>query len=516
MNLIYFLSIVSTLIHSVHTDKRPNIVFVLADDYGFHDIGYHGSEIKTPHLDKLAAEGVKLENYYVQPICTPSRSQLMSGRYQIHTGLQHSIIWASQPNALPRDSPTLADKLSETGYSTHAVGKWHLGFYKEEYLPTRRGFDSYYGYLTGSEDYYTHRRCDRQHHDMSELFEDPYIYGTDNHGHNAWCGLDLHENEKPVFNESGVYSAQIFTQRAIDIVKNHDQTKPFFLYLAYQSVHMPLQVPKKYLDQYSFIKNRNRRVYAGMVSCMDEGVKNLTDALKATGQWENTILIFSTDNGGQILAGGNNWPLRGWKGSLWEGGIHGVGFVHGTMLTKRGVVNSEMMHISDWYPTLVGLAGGNLNGTKPLDGFDQWATISQGKPSPRKELLHNIDILFPKVGAPMFIDTFDTRIRAALRVGDWKIITGNPGNSSWIPPPHAPRNMTSKHINVGDQKNVWLFNIKDDPNEHNDMSDRYPNFVHRMLDHLLSYNKTAVPPRFPPPDPRCDPKLHGGVWGPWE
>ncbi|XP_041369203.1 arylsulfatase B-like [Gigantopelta aegis] len=495
--------------HSVHTDKRPNIVFVLADDYGFHDIGYHGSEIKTPNLDRLAEGGVKLENYYIQPICTPSRSQLMSGRYQIHTGLQHGIIWPPQPNALPRDSPTLADKLKQAGYSTHAVGKWHLGFYKEEYLPTRRGFDSYYGYLTGSEDYYTHRKCSGRHSDLSGQWED-FDSGR------RWCGLDFHDNEKPVFNESGVYSAQLFTERAISIVKNHDQTKPFFLYLAYQSVHAPLQVPKQYLKQYSFIKNHKRKLYAGMVSCMDEGVRNLTDALKVTGQWNNTILIFSTDNGGQIHSGGNNWPLRGWKGSLWEGGVHGVGFVHGPMLRQKGVVNSEMIHISDWYPTLVGLAGGNLNGTKPLDGFDQWETISQGKPSPRKELLHNIDILYPKVGKPMFTDTFDTRIRAALRVGDWKIITGNPGNSSWIPPPDVSQDAPLSHPRVDEKKNVWLFNITDDPNEHRDLSNLHPNIVHTLLDQLLSYNNTAVPPRFPPSDPRCDPKLHGGVWGPWE
>ncbi|XP_046580315.1 arylsulfatase B-like isoform X1 [Haliotis rubra] len=376
--------------------SRPNIIFILADDYGFHDIGYHKSEIKTPNLDKLAAAGVKLENYYVQPICTPTRSQFMSGRYQIHTGLQHGIIWAVQPNGLPLDSPTVADKIKQAGYSTHAVGKWHLGFYKDGYLPTNRGFDSYYG----------------------------------------------------------------------------------------------------------------------MTACMDEGIGNITAALSATGQLENTLIVFSTDNGVQIHAGGNNWPLRGWKASLWEGGFHGVGFVYGDMLKNKGTVNNQLIHVSDWFPTLVGVAGGNTNGTKPLDGFDQWKTISEGGASPRKELLHNIDILTQPKGAKLFNNTFDTRIRAAIRVGDWKLITGSPGNGSWIPPPHLSKETI---VDTDDkEKNLWLFDIAKDPNEHNDLSASQPDIVKKLLDRLEYYQKTAVPPRYPDPDPKCDPKLHGGVWGPWE
>ncbi|XP_071089640.1 arylsulfatase B-like [Haliotis cracherodii] len=493
------------------TSTRPNIIFILADDYGFHDIGYHNSEIKTPNLDKLAAAGVKLENYYVQPICTPTRSQFMSGRYQIHTGLQHGIIWASQPNGLPLDSATVADRIRAAGYSTHAVGKWHLGFYKEEYLPTNRGFDSYYGYLTGSEDYLTHKRCDNHNYSIGDIFEDPNTYGNLKAD---FCGLDLHDDTKPVFNETGHYSAHLFTEKAINVIENHEESKPFFLYMAYQSVHAPLQVPSKYMDQYSHIKDMQRRTYAGMTSCMDEGIGNITAALKATGQLENTLIVFSTDNGGQILAGGNNWPLRGWKGSLWEGGFHGVGFVYGEMLKNKGTVNNELIHVSDWFPTLVGVAGGNTNGTKPLDGFDQWTTISEGKASPRKELLHNIDILTLPNGQKLYNNTFDTRIRAAIRVGDWKLITGYPGNSSWIPPPHLSKEMV---VDQGDsKKNLWLFNIAKDPTEHMDMSATNQDIVKKMLDRLAYYQSTAVPPVYPPPDPKCDPKLHGGVWGPWE
>nr|KAG5699858.1 hypothetical protein BaRGS_034632 [Batillaria attramentaria] len=273
----------NTFAQFVASDDRPNIVFVLADDYGFNDVGYHGSEIQTPNLDRLAGEGVKLENYYVQPICTPTRSQLMSGRYQIHTGLQHDIIWATQPNGLPLDSPTLADKMREAGYATHAVGKWHLGFYKEEYLPTRRGFDSFYGYLTGSEDYYTHFRCDSLH-------KGP---GGSSYDEN-FCGYDLRDNEVPVKTAAGKYSTQLFTDRAINLIKNHDTSKPLFLYMAYQAVHSPLEVPDKYTWDYYDIQDKHRKIYAGMVSCMDEGVGNLTQALQDAGMWNNTVFVFST------------------------------------------------------------------------------------------------------------------------------------------------------------------------------------------------------------------------------
>ncbi|GFN95654.1 arylsulfatase b-like [Plakobranchus ocellatus] len=479
------------------TQRKPNIVFILADDLGFHDVGYHGSRIRTPTLDKLSENGVRLENYYVQPICSPTRSQLMTGRYQIHNGIQHSLFWDDQPTGLPTDSPTLADKLREAGYSTHLVGKWHLGFYKQEYMPNNRGFDTSYGFLGGHESHYNHTRAYKSKGSF----------------------LDLRCDGEPVLDQNGRHSTYMYTQRAVDVISAHDKSKPLFLYMAYQAPHNPLEVPEAYEAQYQDIKDKNRRKYAGLVTMLDEGVANLTRALKTMNLWNDTILIFSTDNGGQVRYGGNNYPLRGWKFSLWEGGVRGVGFVTGgdNIRLGRGTVNKQLMHVSDWFPTLVGVAGGSLNGTKPLDGYDQWRTLSVAAPTPRKWLLHNIDPLFKKKGKEKqkYAGIFDTRVRAAIRVGEYKLLTGNPGNGTWIPPPES-NTLQTEQKTENSKKNTWLFNIKNDPEERNDLSEKKPEVVKSILRILAKINATAVPPFFPKSDPLANPELHGGIWGPWE
>ena len=482
-------------------DEKPNILFIFADDYGFNDVGYHGSEIKTPVLDQLAKEGVILEKYYVQPICTPTRSTMLTGRYQIHTGLQHGIIWPAQPNCIPLDETIIAEKLRESGYKTHLVGKWHNGYYRKECMPTYRGFDSFFGYLNGAEDYYMHNLS----MGFSKL---PYL---------LWHGYDLRRNESVSTKEKGEYSTFMFTKEAQKIILDHDSKSPMFLYLAFQAVHSPLQVPEQYIQPYEgVIKDKNRRTYAGMVSAMDEAIGNVTKTLKEKGLWNNTILIFSTDNGGQVHEGGNNWPLRGWKGSLWEGGVRGVGFVNSPLLTKPGRVSHEMIHVSDWFPTLVKLAGGNLNGTKPLDGFNVWETINRGEPSPRTELLHNIDPVktSPRY-TPWFSEDYQWCPQAALRVGDWKLLTGCPGDSHWVPPPNSSLISNEEKYLNNDNKKLFLFNVAEDPDERHELSSQYREKVKELLMRLEEYNNTAVPVRYPDPDPAANPALHDGIWSSW-
>ncbi|XP_062284700.1 arylsulfatase I-like [Scomber scombrus] len=492
--------------------NQPHIIFILIDDQGFNDIGYHNPTIKTPTLDKLAAEGVKLENYYVQPICTPSRSQLITGRYQIHTGLQHSIIRPRQPSCLPSHMDTLPERLREAGYTTHMVGKWHLGFYRKACLPTRKGFDSFFGSLTGSVDYYSYGSCDGP----------------------GLCGYDLHDDESVAWGQEGKYSTVLFTQRARKILESYDPTdKPLFLLLSLQAVHTPLQTPKSYIYPYRDMANVARRKFAAMVSTVDEAVRNVTYALRKYGYYRNSVIIYSTDNGAQPFTGGSNWPLRGRKGTYWEGGMRGVAFVHSPLLKRRRRVSKALLHITDWFPTLVGLAGGNISQSQGLDGFDVWPTISEGKESPRQEILHNIDPLHKSVAPSTTARSgqiippqpvWDTSVQAAIRVGDWKLLTGDPGHGDWVPPQVLPTlpgrwwNLErgfSIYYKSPIHKNVWLFNITGDPYERQDLADQRPDVVQRLLARLVYYNQTAVPVYFPPDDPRANPSQHGGAWVPW-
>uniref|UniRef100_A0A3Q3H0F0 Si:dkey-174i8.1 n=1 Tax=Labrus bergylta TaxID=56723 RepID=A0A3Q3H0F0_9LABR len=478
----------------------PHLIFIMVDDQGYGDIGYHGSDIHTPVLDRLAEDGVKLENYYVQPICSPSRSQLMTGRYQIHTGLQHSIIRSRQPLCLPLEIPTLPEHLAEAGYATHMVGKWHLGFCRPNCLPTGRGFHSFLELLLAVETIIPIRAATGLKYT-----------------------LDFTDSDKLV-KTFKTYYCSFCPTRVKQILRSHNPQKPLFLYLSLQAAHTPLQVPDYFLHQYASQSNRLRRHYAAMLSCLDDGVGQVVQELKTSGLYQNSVLIYSSDNGGQPLSGGSNWPLRGGKGTYWEGGIKAVGFVHSPLLKRKGVVSKALIHVSDWFPTLLGLAGA-MKSNDSLDGHNVWRTISEGLVSPRTEILLNIDPVSRKPGEPYDKALFngfgiwDTAVRAAIRAGDWKLLTGNVGDGDWIPPQALPdgpdrwQRLEKQRNEPG--KSVWLFNITADPYERSDLAEARPEVVKHLLIRLAKYNQTAVTARNPPDDPMADPELHGGVWTPW-
>ncbi|GFR04766.1 arylsulfatase J [Trichonephila clavata] len=492
------------------TFGKPNIIILVADDLGFNDVSMHGStQIPTPNLDALAQNGVLLNNYYVCPVCSPSRGALMTGLYPIHTGTQHDVIFVDQPWGLPLTHTLLPQHLRKLGYATHAVGKWHLGFFRKEYTPVYRGFDSHYGYWGGKEDYYDHTQ------QMGELW-----------------GLDFHQNMKPVTDGLGKYSTFLFADKAVNIIKNHNTSKPLFLYVAYQAVHSanlyaPLQAPLKYVKRFRRIKDKNRRLFAAMVAAMDDSVYNIMIALKNKKMHQNSIIIFTTDNGGPAAGfndnAASNWPLRGVKATLWEGGVRGLSFIWSHLIKYPARVSMDLMHITDWLPTLYTAAGGDVSSLGKLDGYNMWDTLSLKKPSPRSEVLLNIDPI--------------NRV-SALRVGNFKLIQGTVYNGKWDGW-YGPSGRENKSIheifafqlpgseivckpkptdassNCKPAEKPCLFDVMEDPCEYYNLADDHPEIVKMMLNKLSKYNSTAVPPGNKPMDPRSNPKYHNYQWTNW-
>ncbi|HLF94475.1 MAG TPA: arylsulfatase [Planctomycetota bacterium] len=414
---------------------RPNIVFILADDMGWKDVGFHGSEIRTPHLDRLAAAGVRLEQFYVQPVCTPTRASLMTGRYPMRYGLQVGVIRPNAAYGLPLEERMLPQALREAGYATSMVGKWHLGSFDEKYWPTSRGFEHHYGHLFGMIDYNTHLRDGK---------------------------LDWYRDGKPLA-EKG-YSTELLGKEAVRIVREHDFAKPLFLYVAFNATHSPLQAPAGYVDRYPEIADRDRRLKAAMTTCMDDQVGAIAAELEKRGVRERTLLVFASDNGGPTGKGNaaDNGPLRAGKATLYEGGVRVPAFAVWPGRIKPGSAVKEMLHMVDWHPTLLRLAGAPVAQKRPLDGREAWAAIAEGGPSPRDEILHNLE-----------------PARGALRKGPWKIVVVGklPAGDA-----DAPRK-------------VELFNIAEDPGEKIDLSAKSPENVKELFEILNALAREAVPPK---------------------
>ena len=401
---------------------QPNILYILADDMGYEDAGFMGSkEIRTPELDKLAHAGTILSSYYVQPLCSPTRATLMTGRYPTRTGV-YTIVRPHAPWGLKLEERTLPQALREAGYETAIVGKWHLGEFQEAYRPTKRGFDHQYGLWFGAIDYFTHKRDDT---------------------------LDWHRDDQPCKDEG--YSTHLIAKEACRLIREKTSEKPLFLYLPFNAVHAPHQVPDSYLKPYGQI-NGVRKTYAGMVSAMDEAVGQVIAALKEKGLLDNTLIIFSSDNGGPSPGKvTSNGPLRAGKGTIYEGGIRVCAFANWPGHIPAGKTISEPLQGVDWYPTLLKLAGGSLEQKSALDGRDIWSVLTEGAKSPHDALL----MCATKPGS------------AALRMGDWKLVH------------------TEKHDE--------LYNLSADLGEAKDLASLQPEKLKALQAKLEILMKNAVP-----------------------
>lgn len=514
--------------------KRPNIIVIMADDLGWNDVSFHGAnQIPTPNIDALAYNGVILQRHYVLPICTPSRTAFLTGRYPIRTGMQGYPLKAGEPRAIPLNNTLLPEYLRKLGYATHLVGKWHVGYYSDYHTPTRRGFDTFFGYYSGYISYFNHT-----------IKQDDHI------------GYDLHyDNSKNLsIDYNFEYTTDLITERAENIIKNHDRRKPLYLQLCHLAAHssdakevMEVRDEQETNATLKYIEDYNRRKYAGVVTAMDESVGRMIKALGQSSMLENSIIVFISDNGAQtegLLENyGSNYPLRGLKFTLFEGGIRGVACVYSRLIQNSSRISNELMHITDWLPTFYSAAGGNLeNLEENMDGVDQWDTIVSGRKSKRESVLLNIDEV--------------EDVSSAL-IGKYKLILngkniqysdyyGDNGTNVSYPEYnvssvlHSIAGSTIFHatnftLNIKDVIKLrnkarvvcnnftsyskcvdkCLFDIYNDPCETTDLSNEHPEIVKKLNYFIAEYEKVLLHQTNAPVDPRSYPKNFNGTWMPW-
>lgn len=342
-------------------DDRPNILIIMADDLGYADVGFTGSEeIQTPRLDALAAGGVVFENGYVtHPYCGPSRAGFVTGRYQARFGVEVNFTYSPYDahSGLPVDQPTFGERLKPAGYRTGIIGKWHLGAAPPPFHPNRRGFDHFYGFLSGGHDYFPDR-VNFAH----DLLTDK---GTNHYSANEGAFLPLNRNLGA--GEFTEYLTTALSRDAAAFVAEGDA--PFCLFLAYNAPHGPLQAPADLIEKYRDVEPRTRRVYAAMIDSMDQGIGRVVDALKASGKYENTLIFFLSDNGGVAPKSGhenenwaNNAPFKKGKGSMMEGGTHVPFIAHWPAKIPAGTRFADPVSALDITATAVALGGGDTSG----------------------------------------------------------------------------------------------------------------------------------------------------------
>lgn len=421
----------------------PNIVFIMADDLGYADVAFHGGNAPTPVLDRLAREGLELTQHYVAPVCSPTRSGLLTGRCWSRFG----VTSPQNERALPWDTVTLPKALKSMGYDTCLTGKWHLGS-KPEWGPLHFGFDHGYGSLAGGVGPWNHR-----------YKEGPFT-------------MTWHRNEKLI--EEPGHVTDLITKEAVQWLESRKAGTPFFLYVPFTAVHLPIKEPEEYLNRVpAGIQGDVPRQYAACVMHLDAAVGRIVQTLEKIGQRDNTLLVFTSDNGGSWAENndtkypldtypsgklpGNNTPLRGQKGQLYEGGIHVPAIVSWPARIKAGKLGFPV-HITDWMPTFCSLSGYQPSADLRWDGVSiAKQVVGESTTSPNRTLYWV---------APGW------RSRA-VRYGDWKLVVQGDGAS----------------------RKLELFNLADDPNETKDLAGQNQTKVDDLLaklEQVSARDKDAV------------------------
>ncbi|XP_011502861.1 PREDICTED: arylsulfatase B-like [Ceratosolen solmsi marchali] len=520
-------------------DSPPHIIVFMADDLGWNDVGFHGStQIPTPNIDALAYNGIILNRHYVQPSCTPTRTAFLSGKYPIRMGMQGAGILGGEPRGLPLNVRILPEYLQGLGYDTKLVGKWHVGYHTPQHTPNHRGFDFFLGFYNSYIGYYDYR----------------YTQGQN------MSGFDMHSNDSPAYGSEGQYATDLFTSSAVDLISKHDPLRPLYLQVSHLAPHAPLDVPYEndYDDEFRHISDPNRRAYAKMVARLDESLGRIVSSLGDRGMLKNSVIVFLSDNGGAPIGKfrnwGSNWPLRGTKYTLFEGGVRGAAAIWSPKLLSKGRVSEQLFHVVDWLPTLYSAAGGDLRDLGPIDGVNQWDVLSIGTGNVRDRLLLNIDEAtkteaaiyqrFKLVRGSLFRGYYDNvegetgRGRNAPLYNTTKILKsavsdairehlGVPvtqESAMWQLQSQATvqcrPNMTNLHYTnrynfASCNETECLFDLSIDPCETNNIAKNFPRWVSELNLYLEKYGNVLVRQLQLPVDYMADPRRWNYTWQPW-
>lgn len=434
MKKITIAILLSLLFLSGFTQKKdkPNVIIILSDDQGFGDVGFNGcTDIPTPNLDQLANSGVVFsQGYASHPYCSPSRAGLLTGRYQQRFGHENNLPYtdAKADDGLPLNELMLSELLQKNDYRTCAIGKWHLGD-STQFWPNKRGFDDWFGFWGGGMSYW------------GDTGKKPATAG-------------VLRNGKIVPRSELTYLTDDFTNAAVEYIEEYNkEDKPFFMYLAYNAPHAPIQATKEYTEKVKHIEDGKRAGYAAMVVGMDAGIGKVIQKLKETGEFNNTLIFFYSDNGGH-LHGASNSPYRGHKGMLFEGGIHVPFLVSWPSKIKSYKKYTEIISALDIYPTILKATGVKHPNPEKLDGVDLLPYIKgENKKAPHK-------VLFWR---------YSDGAGYAVRKGKYKMVMS------------------------GYKKEFFLFDIKNDPYEHTNLSSKLPVKLEELKGLYAEWNKETVP-----------------------
>ena len=411
---------------NIVSQGQPNILILLADDLGFADLGFRGSDIETPNINRLAREGLTLNRFYSMPICTPTRSALMTARDPMKLGTAYAGFQPWQNGGVSPDERFMPESFKAAGYQTAMVGKWHLGHTIEPLVPTSRGFDHFFGHLNTQIDYFDYTVAN---------------------------GYDLQENGTSVKRE-GRYATDVHAEEAVRyLTEIRDPEKPFFLYVPFLAPHSPMQAPKELQDKYKKRLNRPfpKRTYAAMVESLDQAVGQILDTLDTKGLTENTLVLFFSDNGGLKAFGADNSPYRGGKLETFEGGIRVASVMRWPGHVAAGASTNDVVSVLDVFPTFAEAAGVPMGHRKTLDGQDRWAALTNSEEDPRRG-----DLYFAS-NSPI-LDKYHVSVLEER----WKLV------------------QIIDHVSASTEVENFLFDMTVDAEEKNNLAEANPDIVKRL------------------------------------